>query len=534
MGSTGIEAFPEPPIYLHNDQTISPDQTWPTGSITPGSISPLSESPAFGEGPAFCNMRQLVDDITAEFPLHQEHYGLNPIVRFQVEAENAPFGQMAAPQLCDYTNVFSACSMKVEPQQLHLRHLADSYRHASPVGSDSGYSGGGTFSSAGSERHQASPRASIGSQHSVSQQWYSSPSYPMRSPEPTTGAGTVSMGLIQQFADETEQSPEPDAPFEPEDTTYPTGYGLYVSPGFNAEDTMTFQSGADNGYSVAAEVKASPGSVIKDEEDQDTEGEDPTFKPSSRGRKPRTASLAGVPMLNRRSTGLRRQSAPTLAAQHATSKIKKPRGKGRKAGQGDAPQAFPCPLAIYGCPSRFSAKNEWKRHISTQHVKTDMWRCDQCPASLDPANPSHNDFNRKDLFTQHLRRMHAPEDPDAKPTMASLKGKAVSALSDEDVNDSVTRCHMRIRDTPLHSTCVVCDKTFRGPGSWEDRIEHIASVHFEKDKKAGSKTAMALTSWRRDPVLEQWLVDEGLIEHDTKGGWRLGNGTPRRPQHTFS
>ena len=39
---------------------------------------------------------------------------------------------------------------------------------------------------------------------------------------------------------------------------------------------------------------------------------------------------------------------------------------------------LPCTLAIYGCPATFSSKNEWKRHINTQHMHLQKPRCICC------------------------------------------------------------------------------------------------------------------------------------------------------------
>ncbi|OBW66215.1 MAG: Hemerythrin HHE cation binding domain protein [Aureobasidium pullulans] len=73
-----------------------------------------------------------------------------------------------------------------------------------------------------------------------------------------------------------------------------------------------------------------------------------------------------------------------------------------------ATTAYPCPFLPYGCPATFSSKNEWKRHLNTQHLSLSTYRCDLCiprPSSPSSSSPTQsNDFNRKDLFIQHLRR----------------------------------------------------------------------------------------------------------------------------------
>lgn len=84
---------------------------------------------------------------------------------------------------------------------------------------------------------------------------------------------------------------------------------------------------------------------------------------------------------------------------------------------------FPCIFHQFGCKAEFPNKNEWKRHVAYQHLQLCFYRCDidDCNPEINAAlvkpsangNPDdvekiYNDFNRKDLFTQHVRRMHGP------------------------------------------------------------------------------------------------------------------------------
>ncbi|KAF2278171.1 uncharacterized protein EI97DRAFT_440681 [Westerdykella ornata] len=181
---------------------------------------------------------------------------------------------------------------------------------------------------------------------------------------------------------------------------------------------------------------------------------------------------------------------------------------------------FPCPLARYGCPSDFRSKNEWKRHVSTQHIKLGFWRCDLCAPTVDPHDASttyHNDFNRKDLFTQHLRRMHA-----APPTCGPAKRKEFP-VTEDNIKDVQERCYLRLRDTPPRSNCLFCDKSFVGPASWEERMEHVGR-HLEKERVG---VEVGVGEWREDRGLEEWLVREGLIVWG-EAGWGMGGGRPLR------
>jgi len=176
--------------------------------------------------------------------------------------------------------------------------------------------------------------------------------------------------------------------------------------------------------------------------------------------------------------------------------------------------AFPCPLASYGCSSGFSSKNEWKRHVSTQHIKLHFWRCDLCPPTADPNDPStlyFNDFNRKDLFTQHLRRMHAAPSN-------GLPASDTFPVNEDNLSSHQTRCLQSLRKAPKESCCPFCDRTFTGPSSWEERMEHVGR-HLEKGASFDN-------TQNRDYKLEGYLLKEGLITREDDGHWAIGNGKP--------
>ncbi|KAL8940359.1 MAG: hypothetical protein Q9211_002325, partial [Gyalolechia sp. 1 TL-2023] len=179
---------------------------------------------------------------------------------------------------------------------------------------------------------------------------------------------------------------------------------------------------------------------------------------------------------------------------------------------------FHCSFRRYGCTSTFGSKNEWKRHVSSQHVCPGIYRCDigacapHSATTAPPSNDSHDDphptprqqqpsssgwshngFNRKDLFTQHIRRMHAP----VSPAHSSVKDAFENTL------DAIQRrCWIPLRDYPPKSICGYCAPhssrstntstgvaspdhisggavavrkpiTFSGKGSWADRMEHV-------------------------------------------------------------
>ncbi|KIW07426.1 uncharacterized protein PV09_02267 [Verruconis gallopava] len=196
---------------------------------------------------------------------------------------------------------------------------------------------------------------------------------------------------------------------------------------------------------------------------------------------------------------------------------------------------FPCVFAQYNCGSAFTSKNEWKRHISTKHIQLGFWRCDMCPPSPGIDHPVYNDFNRKDLFTQHLRRMHAMNAPqtlqDGGAQSPQPPGAGPSSnppnLTEEQITEIQKRCYRQLRAPPDVSSCVFCQRTFSGPNSWEERLEHVGG-HLERDRKNGT-ACLDVSSWRPDPQLRDYLVTEGLVEIDPRGGYRIGDGKPKRP-----
>ena len=187
---------------------------------------------------------------------------------------------------------------------------------------------------------------------------------------------------------------------------------------------------------------------------------------------------------------------------------------------------FICTFHQYGCDSTVGSKNEWKRHINVQHMHLETWRCDlgacASPAYEAPqqngrrnhtasiAGPLDNtasqphDFDRKDLFTQHLKRMHGP---------SSSAPRAERMNFEASIEDAQKRCYMKLRDPPTDTVCPFCpdQPPFE---SWDDRIEHVGK-HLEKndvDRNGESE----------DVTLRDWLAEAGYVQWKGQSqGWRL-------------
>ncbi|GMF67818.1 putative C2H2 finger domain protein [Aspergillus flavus] len=185
-----------------------------------------------------------------------------------------------------------------------------------------------------------------------------------------------------------------------------------------------------------------------------------------------------------------------------------------KTKKGTRPRrTFVCTFSRYGCTSSFTSKNEWKRHVTSQHVQLGFYRCDvgQCNVN----NPSKgrpmsctNDFNRKDLFTQHQRRMHAPW---AKSKQATEEEKQQFDATLEAVR---TRCWHEQRRPPSRSACGFCGEEFAGFQSWNQRMEHVGR-HYEKGD-------VALDSEKEDIALRDWAIQEGILSWGG-GRWKLAS-----------
>lgn len=179
----------------------------------------------------------------------------------------------------------------------------------------------------------------------------------------------------------------------------------------------------------------------------------------------------------------------------------------------DVSRAFFCPLAPYGCKSAFNAKNEWKRHAMTQHFRMGFWRCDQCTEA--PERP--NDFNRKDLFVQHVRRMHpirtaVPSSlSNSKKNNDRARGKATTTTTTMEaaLNRIAERCYQLTHSAPESCCCVFCEEMFEGEGAMEARTEHVGK-HMESRRKEGLDP-VAVGDWREDEDLESWLLRHGMI-----------------------
>ncbi|KAF8251415.1 hypothetical protein K440DRAFT_85093 [Wilcoxina mikolae CBS 423.85] len=188
-----------------------------------------------------------------------------------------------------------------------------------------------------------------------------------------------------------------------------------------------------------------------------------------------------------------------------------PKGNSRRQTTGNTSQRpFLCTFYFADCQQTFATKNEWKRHVSSQHLQTNIWRCDFTACSERKAAT----FNRKDLFGQHLKRMHAPpeEQYSGQPGRSSKQKKNHGPQMQHFLNSEIPkiqdRCKRIRRNPPERSECGFCRQVFEGTGSWDERMEHVGR-HYENAAASGENVAP-----------ENWVMDAGLIRYSLQEGER--------------
>ncbi|KAL2817430.1 hypothetical protein BDW59DRAFT_152625 [Aspergillus cavernicola] len=262
----------------------------------------------------------------------------------------------------------------------------------------------------------------------------------------------------------------------------------------------------------------------------------PTSSPSEPPKSPRKA-----PSTRKESTRNRvqkRSKAPKKTPARPKARIE-PATTSKSTPKKSTDRRFECCFSRYGCTSTFPNKNEWKRHVSSQHIQAGFYRCDigrcslnnispratsQSPSS--PSSPSSpcsssspssqppailvNDFNRKDLFIQHQRRMHAPWIT-TKTRKNNVPQEEQNAF-ESSLEEVSKRCWKQLRLPPTLSQCGFCPMEFRGQNAWKERMEHVAR-HLDNADPGPE---------REDVPLREWAVDQGILVA-VNGEWRLAS-----------
>ncbi|KAF4991207.1 hypothetical protein FGRMN_7969 [Fusarium graminum] len=188
---------------------------------------------------------------------------------------------------------------------------------------------------------------------------------------------------------------------------------------------------------------------------------------------------------------------------------------------------FTCVFHFAGCNKTFAKKNEWKRHVLAQHLNLDYWLCTAGACGYSPNSslkgiirvPTHcRVFRRKDLYTQHIRRMHAPPEV----VSADKKDKNFPAtwlVQEKKLQEGARRQRCKL---PNFMCCPAkgCTTVFdNGLKTWDNRMEHVA-VHLER--AANNEEPPVVFGGVNDAALTEWASqpDVRVIEPTSKG-WEM-------------
>ncbi|KAG8418016.1 hypothetical protein J3458_005462 [Metarhizium acridum] len=166
---------------------------------------------------------------------------------------------------------------------------------------------------------------------------------------------------------------------------------------------------------------------------------------------------------------------------------------------------LPCLFRFAGCKSRFKGKNEWKRHIKTQHLLSKAYVCPDCDMK---------EFNRKDLFKQHHIRMHS-----TKEELEAFKRKKPSEAFEKKLQEKLQQASCGSQTpSPTACTCFMlgCQTKFAEADSWERCLEHVAKHH-----EAVMKGKEAAREYNFTPEQLRYFQRIGALVH-RNGEWFLG------------
>ncbi len=239
-----------------------------------------------------------------------------------------------------------------------------------------------------------------------------------------------------------------------------------------------------------------------------------------------------------------RASNPAPSAIAPPQRVPKPANTDPTLGQKrDAPVCgYNCVFDFAGCERTFARKNEWKRHVAIQHLLLNYWRCPRgACATAEPAPI----FNRKDLFTQHLKRMHAPKEIkdllNNTNTNTTNSSKKPSSHKPELIAAAEAlakwNTHVQIlQSTAIQQRCTLPDSMrcpapecaateFSGAGGWDQRMEHIAR-HMVPPSEGGSSARASekvVFGGKSDETLVNWASrpDVAIIKSTKEGVWVL-------------
>ena len=295
------------------------------------------------------------------------------------------------------------------------------------------------------------------------------------------------------------------------------GLGASIKDANSPQETGTGHGDIDATTDLDADGEAEE-DIIPPEPASDTE-----YTPkSTRARKRRASKASSPPAVKRdRVTKPAQKSKNSLACKQCNHAPFKDTATLQRHVNSSHTRAFICVFAFAGCNSTFASKNEWKRHVSSQHLNLNSWVCElgtcgkvQNQAKKDGGGlVKGSEFNRKDLFTQHLRRMHAP--------FAVKRQNKKNLEWEHRLKELQLGCLRVKRQPPTRLACPLgdCDGFFEGATCWDDRMEHVGKHLGE----AAASTGINKFSVEQedDDLLVHWGLRERIVEPKAGGGYKL-------------
>lgn len=381
--------------------------------------------------------------------------------------------------------------------------------------------------------------------------WSGAPTQNFASYPPSQSTNCVNMSQVQGFADAGDATIEADE-----------GYSAVAEQGYhNEHNTIKVEHSqqansyyTDEGIGSSVRDLPTPNSMAishhdqetmdEDDEDMDAEGEnfqeaatpagDTEYNPGGKSRARQQRKSRAAPARNPLSANTKNtrvsKSTPKIKGTYTCKTCDagpfKDQSSLAKHTATAHIRAFACIFNFAGCASTFGSKNEWKRHVQSQHLNLTAWVCTMgaCRRSHGHKGNTSNgsEFNRKDLFTQHIRRMHPPAH--LKKKAKSSPGKPVDEAFENYLKQLQVDCLVVKRVGPKELMCPVDNcppnaSTLCGDNALDDRMEHVGR-HIEKDK---GKTMVVHNE--QDVLLVHWALEERIIEQKN-GAFRLCVGGP--------
>ncbi|TQV90251.1 hypothetical protein IF1G_11084 [Cordyceps javanica] len=191
----------------------------------------------------------------------------------------------------------------------------------------------------------------------------------------------------------------------------------------------------------------------------------------------------------------------------ATTTAPEAAGDGRPNKQMSPSDEFCRSLAVGGL-EQLEAPESAERQEAAEQLKALSHVCHRTGDAATNISPQHKkdiEFNRKDLFTQHLRRMHGSFNRAlTKENNDQQQSEWESYIKGMQQNCLVTR-----RRPPQQSSCPKpgCVNTFDGPTAWDEWATHVGR-HMEN----GEGDDLGVNDW-----LQCYALEAGIIEKDGKG-----------------